>query len=557
MGASKIFEKTGQPPEYSIFYTVFPEIVGDPQVIPLLESHHVEVVAFKNTQPWFSVLFWNLLPFGLMLLFFVWMGRCAVKQQGSIFGMGKSAHKRFVADDASQRITFDDVADTQLAKQQLMETVSYLKQPEKYQQIGARIPRGVLLEGPPGTGKTLLSKAVAGEAGVPFFSVSGSEFVQMFVGVGASRVRDLFDEAKQAAPSIIFIDELDAIGRRRGGNVAMTNDEREQTLNQLLVEMDGFDERQNVVVVAATNRPDVLDPALLRPGRFDRQIVVGLPDAKGREQILKVHSRRLKLAPDVDFSELAGMTIGMSSAQLANLCNEGALHALRKEKNQVTQVDFEAALDKVVLGDVRLLVLDEKNRRVIAYHESGHALVAWLLPEADPVHKVTIIPHGRALGVTEQRPGAEQYNFPKSYLLARLAVMLGGRTAEEVVFGEMTTGAENDLVQATHLARHMIAAWGMSELGLAAYESSGQEGYLGFDPYQTRQYSEATAARIDELVNTLLHERHQAVQTLLESHRNQLERMAQALLAHETVDHALLLKLLGPPAGKAERAKHA
>jgi cell division protease FtsH len=434
--------------------------------------------------------------------------------------------------------------------------VSFLKEPGKFLAIGAKIPRGVLLAGPPGTGKTLLAKAVAGEAGVPFFSVSGSEFMQMFVGVGASRVRDLFDKAGEAAPAIVFIDELDAIGRSRGGGLGMTNDEREQTLNQLLVAMDGFDERQNVIVLAATNRPDVLDPALLRPGRFDRQIVVGLPDAREREQILKVHTRAFTLEPDVDLNILAGMTIGMSGAQLANLCNEAALHAAREDKTSVRQANFDAALDKVILGDVRPLVLDANTRRVIAYHEGGHALVAWLLEKADPVHKVTIIPHGQALGVTEQRPGADQYNYPKSYLLARLAVMLGGRTAEEIVMGDITTGAENDLQQATRLARHMITAWGMSELGLAAFEGSGEDRFLGYDPFQQRQYSEQTAARIDAAVTQLLEERHQVVQKLLGNARDKLDRLAEALLSQESVGYEALVKLLGQPAHRLTGDSH-
>ncbi|MFZ0256435.1 MAG: ATP-dependent zinc metalloprotease FtsH [Gammaproteobacteria bacterium] len=536
--------ESGVAQAYSAFATVFPETVGDPQLLPLLEAHGVQVVAEPPQTHWFMLLLMNALPLVLLVGFMWWMGQRATKQQGSIFGLGRRPARRF--DSSQPRVTFADVAGADAAKQQLREEVDFLSNPDKYHAIGARIPRGVLLSGPPGTGKTLLARAVAGEASVPFFSISGSEFVEMFVGLGASRVRDLFNQAKASAPAIVFIDELDAVGRRRGAGLGTVNDEREQTLNQLLVEMDGFDERQNVIVLAATNRPDVLDPALQRPGRFDRLVTVDLPDRTGREGILRIHSQPLHLAPDVDLSALAGTTIGMSGAQLANLCNEAALVAARNGHRAVTAMDFEEALDKVVLGDVRPLVLDDRARQVTAYHEGGHALVAWLTPSADPVHKVTIVPHGQALGVTEQRPGADRYNFPKSYLVARVAVMLGGRTAEEIVVGDVTTGAENDLVEATRLARHMVMSWGMSDLGLAAYRSSGENRFLGYELGQTREYSETTATQIDQAVQRFLEEQHQVVKTLLMNAREQLDRLAMALLEQEMVDHRELIRLLGP-----------
>jgi len=419
--------------------------------------------------------------------------------------------------------------------------------------IGARIPRGVLLVGPPGTGKTLLARAVAGEAGVPFFSISGSEFVEMFVGVGASRVRDLFTQAKAAQPSIVFVDELDAVGRRRGAGVGTVNDEREQTLNQLLVEMDGFDERQQVILLAATNRPDVLDPALLRPGRFDRQVEVPLPDWRGREGILRIHTRHMRLVDGVDLERLARTATGLSGADLANLCNEAALGAARHNRTEVAMQDFEQAWDKIVLGAERSTVLTPRDRRVVAYHESGHAVVAWLTPEADLVRKVTIVPHGRALGVTEQLPTEERYNLSRTDLLARLDVLLGGRESEALVIGDITTGAENDLVQATQLARRMITQWGMGSLGPVAFEADDEQPFLGYQLSQGRSYSEATAARIDQEVEQLLVERQTAVHQLLSEARHPLEALAETLLKEETVGDAELVRILGPrpPANRA------
>jgi cell division protease FtsH len=534
-----------KPVAVTAFETVFPSSVGDPQLLPLLETHGVEIVAAPEAPHWVGRLLGGLLPTLLLVGFFWWMGRRAMNQQQSIFGAGKSQARRYGKEDKPS-VTFAEVAGADAAKAQLQEIVSILKAPDRYRFVGARIPRGVLLAGPPGTGKTLLARAVAGEAGVPFFTISGSEFVEMFVGVGASRVRNLFKEVKAAAPAILFVDELDAVGRRRGAGLGMVNDEREQTLNQLLVEMDGFDERTSVIVLAATNRPDVLDPALRRPGRFDRDVGVGLPDLKGRRGILDIHTRRLVLEQDVELDRLAGVTMGMSGAQLANLCNEAALVAARDDHKRVSRADFETALDRIVLGDVRPLALDQAARRVIAYHEGGHALAAWLTPEADPVHKVTIVPHGMALGVTEQRPEEDRYNLSRPYLMARLAVMLGGRSGEEIAIGEITTGAENDLLQATQLARRMVTTWGMSALGLAAYESSGEDRFLGYELGQGRPYSEDTARRIDEAVDNLLEERHGTVRRLLEDGRERLDRLADALLEQETVEFDELEQLLGP-----------
>jgi cell division protease FtsH len=529
---------------YAKIATTLPAVVGDPRLLELLEAHHVEVTAEHPAAPWLMDLLTGWGPLLLLLGFFWWTGQKAMGQQAGLFGFGRTRARRYKPE--GPQVTFDDVAGADEAKAELQEEVDFLRHPQKYHDLGARIPRGVLLVGPPGTGKTLLARAVAGEAGVPFFSLSGSEFVEMFVGVGASRVRDLFAQAKAAAPAIVFIDELDAVGRRRGAGFGAVNDEREQTLNQLLVEMDGFDERHEVIVLAATNRPDVLDPALLRPGRFDRKVEVGLPDRKGREGILRIHTRRLRLAPDVALDQLARATTGLSGADLANLCNEAALLAARAGRSEVTMADFSEAEDKALLGGRRRLVLPAAERRVIAYHESGHALVAWLTPAADPVQKVTIVPHGRALGVTAQQPGEDRYNYSLSYLLARLTVMLGGRTAEEIAVGDVTTGAENDLVEATRLARHMVTRWGMGALGLATFGHDGQQPFLGYDLAQGRDYSEATAARIDEEVRRLLDDRHEAARRLLTGARAALDRLVDALLREETVTLPELERLLGP-----------
>jgi cell division protease FtsH len=533
------------PAKYGEFQTTFPETVGDPNLMTTLNEHNVQVNVTPPPNPIFTMLLSYGLPLLLLVGVMVWLGRQATRGQSGIFNVGRSKPRRYAEDHP--QVKFNDVAGVDEAKAELKEVVDFLRKPEKYHKLGARIPRGVLLVGPPGTGKTLLARAIAGEAGVPFFSISASEFVEMFVGVGASRVRDLFEQAKATAPGIVFIDELDAVGRRRGAGLGSVNDEREQTLNQLLVEMDGFDEHHEVIVLAATNRPDVLDPALQRPGRFDRQVVVSLPDRSGREGILRIHTRNLQLAPDVKLGLLAQTTTGFSGADLANLCNEAALIAARENHTQVRMSDFEEALDRVLLGAARTLLLNEHDRQVVAYHEAGHALVAWLTPAADPVHKVTIIPRGRALGVTEQMPGDDRYNYSKEYLRARLAVMLGGRVGEEVALNDITTGAENDLVEATRLARRMITRWGMGSLGPMALNTDEEQPFLGYEISQGREYSDITAARIDQDVQQLLEERHQFVQDLLNTQaRDKLDELAQALLQKETIDRDDLLRILGP-----------
>jgi cell division protease FtsH len=529
---------------YSAFKTTFPEVEGDPNLITLLSTHNVEVNVVSPPSPWFTILLTDGMPILLMVLFLVWIGRNATQRQAGFFRFGRSKPRQFSGD--LQQVTFEDVAGADEAKGELQEVVDFLRRPEKYYKLGARIPRGVLLVGPPGTGKTLLARAVAGEAGVPFFSISASEFVEMFVGVGASRVRDLFEQAIATAPGIVFIDELDAVGRRRGAGLGAVNDEREQTLNQLLVEMDGFDEHHQLIILAATNRPDVLDPALLRPGRFDRQVTVGLPDRQGRQGILHIHTRQLQLAPDVNLGAIARTTTGFTGADLANLCNEAALIAAREKHEMVRMVDFEEALDRILLGAARTILLNDHERRTVAYHEAGHALVAWLTPLADPVHKITIIPHGRALGVTEQMPSEDTYNYSRSYLTARLAVMLGGRAAEEIALEDVTTGAENDLVEATRLARRMITRWGMGSLGLMALSADDEQPFLGYELSQGRDYSEETAARIDQNIQHILQESYQTVKDLLADTRQQLDQLVQALLHDETVDQGTLLKILGP-----------
>jgi cell division protease FtsH len=527
-----------------MFLTHFPQALGDPNLMSLLEANGVEVIVTPPPNPLLGLLLTSALPALLFIGVLVWMGRQAARSQGGALNFGRIKPRRYTGEQSP--ITFADVAGEDEAKADLVEVVDFLRRPQKYHDLGARIPRGVLLIGPPGTGKTLMARAVAGEAGVPFLSLSASEFVQMFVGVGASRVRDLFAQAKQSAPAIVFIDELDAVGRRRGAGVGTVNDEREQTLNQLLVEMDGFDERHEIIVLAATNRPDVLDPALLRPGRFDRQVTVGLPDRRGREEILRIHTRHLPLSNEVDLGRLARSTTGFSGADLANLCNEAALAAAHHSHSHVMPADFEEALDKVVLGGVRSVLLGAHDRRVVAYHEAGHALVAWLLPAADPVRRVTIIPHGRALGVTEQLPGEDRYNYSREYLLARLAVMLGGRTAEELVIGDITTGAENDLIEATRLARRMVTRWGMGSLGPLAFEADEQQPFLGYSLAQGRDYSEDTAAGIDRDIRGILVERQGLVRRLLTDARDKLDRLVHALLQEETVDEETLAHVLGP-----------
>lgn len=455
---------------------------------------------------------------------------------GGVFSFGKSRAK--VIDPKENLIRFADVAGCEESKQEVMEIVDYLKDPTKYQNLGGRMPKGVLLSGSPGTGKTLLAKAIAGEASVPFFSISGSDFVEMFVGVGASRVRDLFQMAKKNSPSIIFIDEIDAVGRQRGAGMGGGNDEREQTLNQMLVEMDGFDTNTTVIIIAATNRPDVLDPALMRPGRFDRQVVVPLPDIQGRSQILTVHMRKVPIAADVDANIVARGTPGFSGADLANLVNEAALFAARRNKKLVDMKDFEDAKDKIIMGAERKsMVMKEDERRNTAYHESGHAIVAKLLPNADPVHKVTIIPRGRALGVTMQLPEEDRYAYTKSYLMDQIAILFGGRIAEELFMKQMTTGASNDFERATDLARKIVTRFGMTdELGPMVYGENESEIFLGRSVTTHKAISESTMQKIDETIRSLLEGQYRLARGLLESHRDTVELMAKTLLDKETID---------------------
>lgn len=456
---------------------------------------------------------------------------------------GRSRAKMITGD--RPKVTFDDVAGADEAKEELQEIIEFLRDPRKFLRLGGRIPKGALLLGPPGTGKTLLARAVAGEAGVPFFSISGSDFVEMFVGVGAARVRDLFEQAKKHAPCIIFIDEIDAVGRHRGAGLGGGHDEREQTLNQLLVEMDGFESNEGVILLAATNRPDVLDPALLRPGRFDRQIVVDMPDLNGREGILRVHTRKIPLDDDVDLRTIARSTPGLSGADLANIVNEAALLAARKNHKKVTMADFEEAKDKVMMGPERksLLLSDEERRRV-AYHEAGHALVASLIPEADPLHKVTIIPRGRALGMTAQIPLDDRHNFSKSMLMAEIAVLLGGREAEKAVFNDLTTGAKADIDKASDIARKMVCEWGMSDLGPLSFGPTGEQIFLGREIVQHRDYSEQTAVQIDKEVKRIVDEASERAQTIISQNLEKLNALANALLEREILDREEIAKVL-------------
>ncbi|WP_090333616.1 ATP-dependent zinc metalloprotease FtsH [Nitrosomonas sp. Nm51] len=478
--------------------------------------------------------------FPMLLLIAVWIFFMRQMQgggrNGGAFSFGKS--KARMLDKSQNPVTFNDVAGCEEAKEEVAELVEFLRDPTKFQKLGGRIPRGVLMVGSPGTGKTLLARAIAGEAQVPFFSISGSDFVEMFVGVGASRVRDMFEQAKKHAPCIIFIDEIDAVGRQRGAGLGGGNDEREQTLNQLLVEMDGFEGSLGVIVIAATNRPDVLDPALLRPGRFDRQVTVPLPDIRGREQILNVHMRKVPLAPDVKADVLARGTPGMSGADLANLVNEAALFAARRNKRLVDMEDFENAKDKIFMGAERKsVVMPERERKNTAYHESGHAVVAYLLPKTDPVHKVTIIPRGRALGVTMQLPTEDRFSMEKDEILQRLAVMFGGRIAEEVFMNQMTTGASNDFERATELARQMVTQWGMTDsLGPMVYGENEGEVFLGRSVTTHKNMSEATMQKVDAEIRRIVDEQYALARKLIEENKDKIEAMTQALLEWETID---------------------
>ena len=488
---------------------------------------------------------------GLVLLFFLaWTmirrTRDQVMGGGMLGGVTKSPARRYDAD--VKQITFDDVAGLGGVKKDLQEIVLFLKDAEKFQRLGAKIPKGVLLMGPPGTGKTLLARAVAGEAGVPFFSVNGSEFIQLFVGVGAGRVRDMFKTAQDNSPAILFIDEIDAVGRQRGAGLGGGHDEREQTLNQILSEMDGFSPTSTVIVLAATNRPDVLDPALLRPGRFDRHITVDRPTVEGRLELFELHSRDVPITEEVDFERLARATVGMTGADVRNLVNEAALWATRQDKDKVDMDDFEHARDKVLMGASREEILNEQEKKITAYHEAGHAILAWLIPGNDLVHKVTIIPRGRALGVTQLVPEEDRYNIGQRDMDSRLAMMLGGRTAEKMVFDEYSAGAENDLKEATELARLMVTRWGMSErLGPVAYSNSEEQPFLGREmAHEHRTFSEHTATVIDEEITRILHEAADRAQHVLNENRDKLDMLAEALLENEELDSVELTKLIGP-----------
>jgi cell division protease FtsH len=525
----------------------------------LLLRNNVEIsaVPIQQGSAWSTLLF-GFGPAILIIAFYVWLYRRAQRQGGAggmgggIFGIGKSKAKRYDA-ETEGRVTFNDVAGIDEAENELVEIVDFLKAPEKYTRLGGIAPKGVLLIGSPGTGKTLLAKAVAGEAGVPFFSMSAAEFVEMIVGVGAARVRDLFKQAREAAPAIIFIDEIDAIGRARGNVAAMSggSSEQEQTLQQILTEMDGFSGREGIILLAATNQPDVLDRALLRPGRFDRRVVVNLPDKVGREAILKVHTRKVPLGADVHLEELAQSTPGFSGADLKNLVNEAALLAARRQQDAVLQKDFLDSLEKIVLGPERPLLLGADDKERIAYHESGHAVLGLVVAGADPVHRVSIVPRGQALGVTYQRPQTDRYNYPEDYLRARIIGMLGGRAAEEVVYGTKTTGAENDIEQATNMARNMVTRWGMSDkVGMVQLAPRGNA-YLGGDGgfMGDKPFSEETAALIDAEVQKIIHGCHEDAKRLLTEHRAALDGLVKALLEKETLTEEEILQATGlPPA---------
>jgi cell division protease FtsH len=542
------------------FTTILPTFV-DPGLEGFLIKNGVEISA-KPIQEQASPLLTILFSFGPGLLFigfYIWLFRRAAQQGGAmmgggLMGIGKSKARRY-DQEKDTKVRFDDVAGIDEAENELVEIVDFLKDTTKYTRLGGTAPKGVLLVGAPGTGKTLLAKAVAGEAGVPFFSMSAAEFVEMIVGVGAARVRDLFKEAREHAPAIVFIDELDAIGRARGQMAIGGSSEQEQTLNQILTEMDGFSSREGIIVLAATNQPDVLDKALLRPGRFDRRIVVNLPDKGGREAILKVHTRNVPLANDAILADLAAVTPGFSGADIRNLVNEAALLGARRGQDEVRHKDFLDALEKIVLGPERPILMTQADRQRIAYHEGGHAILGLVVPGADPVNRVTIVPRGQALGVTYQRPERDRYNYPEPYLRARIIGMLGGRAAEEIVYGTRTTGAENDIEQATELARRMVTRWGMSDrLGLVQLAPrdnpylSGSPGYMG-----TKPFSDETARTIDTEVLKIIHESHEEAKRLLTAHRKQLEALADALLSRETLNEQEILEVTGlPPAQPLE-----
>ena len=509
----------------------------DPELVKSLRAKDVKIAAKpEDESPWYMVLLLNWLPMLLLIGVWIFFMRQMQAGGGKAMSFGKSRAKLLT--ENQQRVTFSDVAGVDEAKDDLQEIIAFLKDPKKFTKLGGRIPKGCLLVGAPGTGKTLLARAIAGEAGVPFFNISGSDFVEMFVGVGASRVRDLFVQGKKKAPCIIFIDEIDAVGRHRGAGFGGGNDEREQTLNQLLVEMDGFESNEGVILIAATNRPDVLDPALLRPGRFDRHVVVPRPDIRGREGILQVHTRKVPLSTDVDVKVLARSTVGFTGADLENLVNEAALLAARNDKENVNMVDLELAKDKVMMGaERRSMIISDEEKRTTAYHEAGHALVAKLLPGTDPIHKVTIIPRGMALGLTQQLPVDEKYTYPREYLLNNLVILFGGRVAEELVLEHTTTGAGDDIEKATDLARRMVCEWGMSEkLGPMTFGKKEEEIFLGRDFTQKADYSKSTAVEIDAEIRRIIQESYHRAKDLLTTNLLLLHKVAEKLLEKEVLD---------------------
>ncbi len=526
----------------------------DPKLVELLESNDVVIHAEPDQENWLGAIFISLLPWLLIIGFFVYINKRMKDQMGGMggggpFGFAKSKAKKATKEEVD--VTFEDVAGLENAKKELQEMVDYLKDPSTYLDLGAELPKGVLLVGPPGTGKTLMAKAMAGEANVPFYSISGSEFIEMFVGVGASRVRDMFETAKKSAPSLIFIDELDSIGRSRGTGVGGGHDEREQTLNQILSEIDGFGKRESVIVLAATNRPDVLDPALVRPGRFDRQITLEMPQKAARKAILQVHISKVKMVEDVDYDLLAGATVGFSGADIKNLVNEAALLAARKGKKQVEMEDFHESRDKIIMGIKREDRLSDEEKNMVAYHEAGHALAALLLPGADPLSKVTIIPRGRSLGATEQVPEEDRYNLSKKYLLNRISVMVAGRAAEEEVFNDITSGAGDDLKNASQMARRMVCQLGMSEkVGLVVFKKGEQHPFLGRELTEDKDYSEATAEIIDAEVKEILHKCYEQVQGVLRKNRQRLDMLAEELVQKETLTSKEIEDLLDLHIGK-------
>ena len=523
------------------FQTTIP--VDYPKVFDLLTSQGVTVTVKDQTSLGFWSMFWRIAPLVLIVFFWIFMMRQLQAGGNRALSFGKSRARLLTSQQ--KKVTFKDVAGVDEAKEELQEIIEFLREPQKFQKLGGRIPKGVLLIGPPGTGKTLLARAVAGEANVPFFSISGSDFVEMFVGVGASRVRDLFEQGKKSAPCIVFIDEIDAVGRHRGAGLGGGHDEREQTLNQLLVEMDGFDSNEGVILMAATNRPDVLDPALLRPGRFDRRVVVSRPDVRGRQGILQVHTAKVPLANDVDLMVLARGTPGFSGADLANLGNEAALFAARQNRKVVTMADFEVAKDKVMMGaERRSMILRDEEKKNTAYHEAGHAVVAALLEQADPLHKVTIIPRGQALGLTMQLPLDDKHTHTRAYLCDQLAILMGGRIAEELFMDHMTTGAGNDIERATALARQMVCEWGMSKMGPLTFGKRDEEVFLGREIAQQRNYSEATAKQIDAQVGEIVTESYDRARKLIEDNSDGLTRIAEALLEREVLDGSEVTALL-------------